>query len=213
MTDRRDLDRLDPPPELAELDAELSSIRYEERPSFAPELEADLAREWQSLQGRRYWPVRQLMAAGVEGLLMVGLGVPSARAALVRVVGSLGVLVGVASGPPDPAPLRLPTVDLPAVLDEGVLSAVPPTPTVSSPPAPGPLDRYTGPEVTFPELLDRPWAEALIRRNYPISFQRAGIGGTVGGLLFFIGLCMFAYNIVMTVLQAKRTPAPAGQGR
>ncbi|MDP2956744.1 MAG: energy transducer TonB [Longimicrobiales bacterium] len=172
------------PPELAELDAELSSIRYEERPSFAPELEADLAREWQSLQGRRYWPVRQLMAAGLAGLLMVGLGVPSARAALVRAVGSLAVLVGVASAPPEPAPLPPPTVDLPAVLDEGTLEAALPAPTVSSPATPGPLERYTGPEATFPELLDRPWAETLIRRNYPIGFQRAGIGGTVGVLLW-----------------------------
>lgn len=41
------------PPELAGLDAELSSLRYEERPSFGPELEAELAREWMSLRGRR----------------------------------------------------------------------------------------------------------------------------------------------------------------
>src|SRR3990172_12322416 len=123
MTDRKHLDRLDVAPELAELDAELSSIRYEERPSFAPELEADLAREWLSLQGRRYWPVRQLMAAGVAGLLMVGLGVPSARAAWVRAVGSLAVLVGVVSAPAESAPLLPPPVDLPAALDEGTLEA------------------------------------------------------------------------------------------
>ena len=32
------------PPGLAELDAELAAIRIEERPSFGPELEAELAR-------------------------------------------------------------------------------------------------------------------------------------------------------------------------
>ena len=32
----------------------------------------------------------------------------------------------------------------------------------------------------MPELVDRTGVEALIRRNYPIDLQRAGIGGVVG---------------------------------
>jgi len=59
MTDSTDFRPNDLPPELAELDGEFSSVRYEERPSFAPELEAELTREWSALQGRRYWPVRR----------------------------------------------------------------------------------------------------------------------------------------------------------
>jgi TonB family protein len=173
-------------PEIAELEAELSGIRYEERPSFAPELEADLAREWAALQGRRYWPVRQLLAAGFAGLLMAGLGVPSARAALVRFVDSLVADGEVAvSAPFEPAALRPPAVAQDtSAMEDGLPVAA--TPFVSSgpPPARPPVDPYVGPEATFPELLDRSRAEGLIRRNYPLGFQRAGIGGTVGVLLW-----------------------------
>ena len=185
MTDKMDLEPLDLPPELAELDAELSSIRCEERPSFGPELEADLAREWTALQGRRYLPVRQLLAAAVAGLILVGIGVPPARAALVRLVGTLGDFVAAVTAPESPEPVPAPAVDVPSVQDPGLVGVVtqPPLGDVP-PPEPSPVERYRGPEATFPELLDRSRAEALVRRNYPISFQRAGIGGTVGVLLW-----------------------------
>lgn len=184
--DRSDtFDRL--PPELAELDAELASLRYEERPSFAPELEAELAREWQALQGRRYWPVRQLLAAGFAGVLVAGLGVPSARAAIIRFVGSLGGSGQVEVAPP-PAPGRLqaPLLDdaRDAGVDADVLVTVTPMGSAGPPAGSATPSPYSGPETTFPELLDRDWAEAHIRSNYPVSFQRAGIGGTVGVLLW-----------------------------
>ena len=173
------------PPELAELDAELSSLRYEERPSFGPELEAELGRAWLELQGRRYWPVRQLMAAATAGLLLVGLGVPSARAAIVRFVGSLQGGPEQVAQPvaPEPIPLTLPFEEA----DEGEDDvAVVPPPVRSSGPTlgSGSVEPYTGPEATFPELRDRVQVEALIRRNYPLSFQRAGIGGIVRLLLW-----------------------------
>ncbi|HIE94792.1 MAG TPA: hypothetical protein EYQ83_18745 [Acidobacteria bacterium] len=57
------------PDELRSLDEELSSIRYEERPSFRPELEAELAREWSRLQIRRRPSFRPLAAAAVVALL------------------------------------------------------------------------------------------------------------------------------------------------
>jgi len=44
--------------------------------------------------------------------------------------------------------------------------------------------------------------------NYPYWKMRS-----FGGLLFFIGICIFAYNIVMTVVRSKATPSPALQGR
>ncbi|HSW29993.1 MAG TPA: TonB family protein [Longimicrobiales bacterium] len=184
MTDRTDFLPDDLPRELAELDAELLSIGHEERPSFAPELEAELAREWSALQGRRYWPVRELMAAAAAGLLLAGLGVPSARAALVRFVGSLGTWAGEAPEAQAPAPVSGPSVTFPAErgTEAGLLSA-PQPPEVPVPGAPG-ANAYTAVEATFPELLDRSRAEALVRRNYPISFQRAGIGGAVGVLLW-----------------------------
>ncbi len=184
MTDRLRIGPEDLPPDLGELDAELSGIRYEERPSFAPELEAELAREWSALQGRRYWPVRQLLAAGVAGLLLVGVGVPSARAALVRFVGTLGALVGETPELTEPPQVAAPSVAIPSSsgVEEEVVPGLRP-PTVPLPGSAG-TERFTLMEATFPELLDRPSAEALIRRNYPISLQRAGVGGVVGVLLW-----------------------------
>ena len=185
MTDRNHLERLDLPPELAELDAELSSIRCEERPSFGPELEADLAREWTDLRGRRYLPVRELMAAVAAGLILVGVGVPPARAALVRLVGTLGDLVAAVAAPERPDAVPVPTADVTPIDDQGAGATVLEPGMGDLPlPAPGPSERHLAPEATFPELLDRPLVEALIRRNYPVSFQRAGIGGTVGVLLW-----------------------------
>jgi TonB family protein len=184
MADRTDIGPEDLPPELAALDDELSSIRYEERPSFAPELEAELAREWGTLHGRRYWPVRQLMAAAVAGLLLIGMGVPSARAALVRFVGTLGALIGEPSGVSAPSPVPEPSVTFPSPSDPAAgLLVAPQPPMVPIPESTG-SGRFAVMEATFPELLDRSSAEALIRRNYPMPFQRAGIGGVVGVLLW-----------------------------
>jgi cytochrome c oxidase cbb3-type subunit 1 len=44
--------------------------------------------------------------------------------------------------------------------------------------------------------------------NYPYWKMR-----TLGGLLFFIGLCFFAYNIIMTVVKSKSSPVQASEGR
>lgn len=185
MMDRMKFQESGLPPELAELDAELSSLRYEERPSFGPELEAELGREWAALQGRRYWPVRQLMAAALAGLLMVGFGVPSARAAIIRFVGSL-------QGGPDEVRETVPPIQTPLAFpfeapdtdaDDAVVTS---PPLLSNGPAfgSGSVAPYTGPEATFPELRERSQVEDLIRRNYPVTFQRAGIGGVVRLLLW-----------------------------
>lgn len=189
MTDRYEFPSGRLPEPLERLDAELSSIRYEERPSFAPELEAELAREWQVLGGRSRRPVRELLAAGLAALLLVGMGVPSARAALVRFAEALGVVQPKAAPLPpagQPAQVILPTLEGGVDPDQGYPSGAR---------VPGPR----GPEASFgpsrdlpvpgaltavPELLDRGWVEAVIRRHYPMSLQRAGIGGVVGVLLW-----------------------------
>ncbi|HSG09595.1 MAG TPA: energy transducer TonB [Longimicrobiales bacterium] len=187
MKDRMSFQEPVLPPDLAALDAELSSLRYEERPSFGPELEAELGREWSRLQGRRYWPIRQLMAAALAGVLMVGLGVPSARAAIIRFVGSLQggseseeVLPTVE---PTPAPVALP-FEAPQTGEDEAVVVVPPVVSDGPSLGSGAVDPYTGPEASYPELRDRSQVEALIRRNYPMALQRAGIGGTVRVMLW-----------------------------
>jgi TonB family protein len=180
MNDRLDSEGMRLPPEMAELQEELDSIRYEERPSFGPELEAELDREWDELRHGRRWSFRPiLVAASVAGLLMVAVGVPSARAALVRLVDVVHTRVTQAAKPrPGPRTVQTAPVDQAAPSVAG-----PPESTPELPPAtqPKPNTRpYDGPAATLPKLLDRPGVEALIRRNYPIDLQRAGIGGVVG---------------------------------
>jgi TonB family protein len=180
MNDRFDFDRVELPKDLAALDAELSSIRYEERPSFGPELKAELTREWRTAIPRRHWPVRPLMAASVAALLMVGLGVPSARAALVRLVDVVRAPIEERIAPPTTTPSvpLLPFDEPPTGAEE--FRVVPPRLRNEPPPARGTVvPSYEGPEATFPDLLDRPGTENLIRDNYPVAFQRRGIGGTV----------------------------------
>ncbi len=182
MTDRSRFDGEGLPPDLAELDAELSSIRYEERPSFGPELRAELGREWvEERSGSPGAHGRHLLAAGVAGLLMIGLGVPSARASLARWVQSLREEPAVAERPVPPSPLL--GQGIPALqfapepqLEEVLTPSAPRTPTVP----PRPIEGWVGAEVTFPELADRRAAERLIQLNYPIELQEAGIGGVVG---------------------------------
>ena len=84
----------DLPEELAELDAELSQIFMEERPSFGPELRNELAREWNRPRTpAQYRWVRHALAACLAAVIGVGLAVPPARASLAggidRILGSL----------------------------------------------------------------------------------------------------------------------------
>ena len=109
MNDRSEFEDLGLPPDLAELDAELSSLTYEERPSFGPELEAELAREWARMPRQApVMPRRHLAAAAAVALLAVGLGVPQARASLVRLVNAIQGNVAEASSPAPMNPAALP---------------------------------------------------------------------------------------------------------
>jgi TonB family protein len=177
------------PDELRSLHDELSSIRYEERPSFGPELQAELSREWVRLQSRRRMSFRPLVAAAVVALLAGTAGVPSARASLVRLI---SVLQGDEAAPVDvPAELDMtppeptPVVTLAPILEE---TEEPPE-SVAGPrdpfAPPRAIDRIPSPAPTYPEVEDRARVEALILRRYPVALQRAGVGGSVG-LMFWV---------------------------
>lgn len=184
MSDRFDFEGQKLPPELAELEAELDSIRYEERPSFGPELEAELVREWKTLRRRPRWDYRPLLAASIAAIMMVAVGVPSARAALVRFVDVVHSRVTQAAKPAPKthtAPL-LPVDNTPPPVtkEPGPGPAASEVPAETPKAAPKPAPKYSGPEATLPKLIDRSGVEALIRRHYPIDLQREGIGGVVG---------------------------------
>jgi TonB family protein len=172
------------PADLQELDRELSAIRLEERPSFAPELEAELVRAWEarrnpSSERSRPW-VRMLLAAGFAGLMVTGFAVPAARASVWDVVRALrGERAPEVTAPPQET--RLP----------GVRVDVPPAPP-AVPVAPAPRETPPDPvateawepflparEVTFPQLLHGQETERVIQSHYPMALQRAGVGGSV----------------------------------
>lgn len=170
------------PDDLKSLDEELSSIRYEERASFVPELRAELARAWEEEPARRRAARRRhLTAAATVALLLGGASVPSARASLVRLIEVF-----------TPAPIEAPVVDVtPMSLSE-------PAPDVELPGEPVPatappdltsvaeavpvseseVDRPVAARIA-PQMLDRAEAEALLREAYPDALQLGGIGGEV----------------------------------
>jgi len=172
------------PADLQELDRELSAIRVEERPSFAPELEAELARAWEARQkasSERSTPwVRMLLAAGLAGLMVTGLAVPAARASVWDVVRALLGETAPAVTPP-PQETRLPgvRVDVPPAPP-----AVPVAPAAQeTPPEPVTMEAWEpflpAREVTFPQLLHGQETERIIQAHYPMALQRAGVGGAV----------------------------------
>ncbi len=193
------------PPELQALDKELSAIRIEERPSFAPELEGELLRAWRmgprTVPGaRRPWP-RVLLAASVAAL-MITLSVPPARAAVVQVVTTVVQKIAPSLAPVEPDGARRPVV--PAVVEspattvepaaeETAPSSVPPEEVDHSDPG-----NLVAPEVTitFPEVRFRREAEALIATYYPLALQRAGVGGSVK-LMFWVDSLGVPENIQM----------------
>jgi len=179
-------------PDLRALDAELSSIRIEERASFGPELKAELERVQGEIPegvspSRRAW-IRPLLAACLGGLMIVGVAVPGARASVARLVRTVleEAAPSVFSSPPEP---RLPgiRVDEPEVLSsEGVTRTVLSPPMLDEEEDPMPTEAGAMPEVefTFPELFHRQEAENIVASFYPRPLQQAGIGGSVRLLLW-----------------------------
>jgi TonB family protein len=181
------------PLDLQELDRELSEIRIEERPSFAPELEGELLREWQAgpvREKRSLWPGMRILAAACMACIMVaGLAVPSARASVARLVRT--VLE-------EAAPslfLEAPETVLPQILVVEPAEVAPSSEATAtaevSPPA---LDLEEQPlvdvndlptvESSYPEIMFREEAENIIASYYPIALQRAGVGGAVRLMLW-----------------------------
>lgn len=187
MTDPRDRTIPGLPPELKALDEELLGLRYEERPSFGPELEAELARAWADMPRRApFVPRRRFAAAAAVALLAVGLGVPQARASLVRLVRTIQ---NVDTRPSVPLPAEPEGVSVLAVQPPRIELPPDETPAPTRiPPELPPLstsgESVPTPEATFPELEDRDRVEDLIREHYPMELQREGVGGTVRLLLW-----------------------------
>jgi TonB family protein len=181
------------PPELADLDRELSSISIEERPSFAPELEAELEKAWlhRGSEAVSMGSVRGLAAAAIGALVLAGVVAPQARASLAKLLPwsedaeSPGLVQETVRPdlPPPPlvaaqsseADLVEPVTEEVAVFDRALaLPALTET---------GPVDLANRP----PEILDREAALAAIRARYPRALQTAGVGGTVM-LRLWVGL-------------------------
>ena len=168
--------------DLQSLDEELSAIRYEERPSFGPELRAELAQAWADGSQRHRVPIRRYAAAAVVAAILVGgAAVPSARASFVRLIDAFSPEIDAVEAPTvGAAPVR------PVPLER---TLPPPSPVVavaSEKPEPEPAPKpETETEVVVesviiaPEIIDRADAERLLEDAYPRHLQRQGIGGTV----------------------------------
>ena len=182
MTDNTD-SGLELPPELALLDRELSSITIEERPSFAPELEAELEREWASpvLERRTFRPA-YAVAAALGALMIVGLSAP-ARASIARLlnVGEDAERAAAAMDVAVPArPSAVPLVEL----DQEEAPALDRATTFESSDEARSTFVMTLPrrfplEVVFPELLNREEHQQSITERFPSELAEAGLGGTV----------------------------------
>jgi len=183
------------PVDLQDLDRELSGIRIEERPSFAPELEGELLRTWKERSafgsnGSRRW-LRTLMAAGLAGLMIAGVSVPSARAAVFQFVRAVAEEARSVFKAPEPAiEGTLPEVRVrePAPTEAEPRAEMEVSPmdasdeVAANTPESNTLPRVT---VTFPEILSRQDARRIIASHYPPDLQAAGVEGAVK-LLFWV---------------------------
>jgi TonB family protein len=177
------------PADLQELDRELSGIRIEERPSFAPELEGELTRAWRvrpegGFRRRRPW-VRNLIAAGLAGLMIAGVSVPSARAAVVTLVRNVvqEVFPDLLTPPVVPEVLlpeievQEPVPSLPEPRTEVTVSAMDVSDEVEE--TQPELQLLPDVRITLPAIASRQDATATIAAHYPKDLQEEGIEGSV----------------------------------
>jgi protein TonB len=178
------------PADLQAFDRELSGVRIEERPSFRPELERELARAWQTQQAkgprdRRSWK-RPLLAASLAGLMIAGISVPSARAAVFHLVQTVAQEALPALFAPEPEPevelqevlVPEPAPPEPETVEDMVVAPADVSEEVEEPT----LEISTIPEVTpptLPALLSREEATRIVESKYPKRLQEAGIEGAV----------------------------------
>ncbi len=172
------------PRDLEGVDRELSGIRIEERPSFAPELRSELesaAATPVSVRRRQRRLRRVAIAAGTVALL-AAVSVPGARAALIRVwevVRTPNAPLAEAA-PADPVGPPLPLAHF-VPLDE--TEDVPAEPTSTPAWTARNLDEIR-PTFAYPRLLDADEAERIITMFYPSRLQQRGIGGSVRVMLW-----------------------------
>lgn len=176
------------PPELQEFDRELSALRIEERPSFGPELEGELIREWRRaplVRGNGIWAwKRTLMAACLACVMIGGMAVPAARASVARLVRTVleeaaPVLFSPAQEPqlPEIRVAEPEAAPVPEVTASTEVSA-PVVDLESETPQAAPGD-FREAEYSYPEIMFRQEAENTIASFYPTALQRAGVGGSV----------------------------------
>jgi len=173
------------PADLQALDRELSRLRIEERPSFQPELERELARAWAARQAqgppaRRPWK-RILLAASLAGLMIAGVSVPSARAAVFQLVQMVAqeALPGLFAPEPEPeVELQEILVQEPEPMMEVVVAPadVSDEEVEAPPPELSTLPNVTS---TLPALISRQEATRIVESKYPKHLQEAGIEGAV----------------------------------
>lgn len=180
MSDIFDFPTGELPDDLKSLDEELSSIRYEERASFVPELRAELVRAWEEEPARRRaFRRRHLAVAATVALLLGGASVPSARASLVRLI-EVFTPASVETPIIDVTPVSLPDPGAEFELPGEPPSATPP-PDLASVSEAVPMSEVDPPVASriAPQMLDRAEAEALLRDAYPEALQLRGLGGVV----------------------------------
>ena len=176
------------PPELRDLDRELSAIRIEERESFGPELEGELLRVWRKapFEGGRSsgtWK-RTLLAACMACLMIGGMAVPAARASVARLVRNVLEEAAPRLFSPAPEP-QLPEIRVfepeTEISQEATANAEMSAPVVDldEPAAQDDGASFLHAEYSYPEILYREEAESIIASFYPTALQRAGIGGSV----------------------------------
>jgi len=177
-----------PSPELEALHRELEALEIEERPSFGPELKAELEAELTRVSPPRSvmsGARRLAMAASIGGILVLG-AVPGVRASLVR---AFEVAVSSIRGAEE---LQQATVDIVSGVtliaeDPG---AEPPRVFVpideAEPPSDGqaswvnePLEDLAPPPYAYPVLLDPENAERIVQMFYPRRLQEERVGGEV----------------------------------
>lgn len=171
-------------PELLELHRELEGLEISERPSFGPELLAELEGTWRSEavlpMRRRRWP--RVAAAMAAGLVIAFASVPSARAAFLRFVAAAAPPpADVTELPPAPEDRFLAVPELQPVADGGLSG--PPldtrTPAVPDLVLPDEGVRFVPAPVSYAELRDRRASQATVRSFYPAGLQEAGVAGVV----------------------------------
>ncbi|MGD8361822.1 MAG: energy transducer TonB [Gemmatimonadota bacterium] len=176
------------PPELRDLDRELSAIRIEERESFGPELEGELLRVWRIAPSEGSRPSsawkRTLIAACVACLMIGGMAVPAARASVARLVRNVLEEAAPRLFAPAEEP-RLPEIrvaepdaDLPPEAT-GDQSASDPLAGLDESEVQQEGASFSEIEYSYPEILFREEARNIIASFYPTALQQAGVGGSV----------------------------------